>query len=323
MKINKFENKLKALIEKAYTGGLDGYQIDRLLITTGLTSWMKEQDIQADRVLLALGEGESTFTLECATAGYRIVENEAVKPDLPAVQPDSALLATDEPPALVVNAVAAIRTLVMEVGNSFTAMDDAMGLRFEAIDQLLDKMMIVTDADIPAYIRTIAMGSRRLESLETGRVLDNLAEQIEQGLHVGREDWHKALVEFIQEIGEHNVKVGWWSDANTDLRTCDYAPHVFASKMMLVVSEMSEAMEGHRKSKPTKTLMDDHLPDRPMVEVEFADALIRIFDLAANYRLPNGKTIDVPGAIRDKIAYNAIRPDHKVENRAKDGGKGI
>jgi hypothetical protein len=79
---------------------------------------------------------------------------------------------------------------------------------------------------------------------------------------------------------------------------------------MLIVSEVSEAMEGHRKN-----LMDDKLPHRPMVEVELADAVIRIFDLAG------AKGYDVAGAIVEKLAYNAQRADHKPENRLAEGGK--
>ncbi len=69
-------------------------------------------------------------------------------------------------------------------------------------------------------------------------------------------------------------------------------------------------MEGHRKS-----LKDDHLPHRDMAEVELADAVIRIFDLAGamNY--------DMGGAIAEKLAYNAQRADHKPEVRAAAGGK--
>ena len=79
---------------------------------------------------------------------------------------------------------------------------------------------------------------------------------------------------------------------------------------MLIVSEVSEAMEGDRKN-----LMDDKLPHRPMREVELADAVIRIFDLAGGYNL------DIAGAIAEKLAFNAQRPDHKIENRVKEGGK--
>ena len=83
-----------------------------------------------------------------------------------------------------------------------------------------------------------------------------------------------------------------------------------AQKLCLSHSEVSEAMEGHRKG-----LMDDKLPHRPMIEVELADAVIRIADLAGALGL------DLGGAIAEKMAFNAKRPDHKPENRAKEGGK--
>jgi hypothetical protein len=50
-------------------------------------------------------------------------------------------------------------------------------------------------------------------------------------------------------------------------------------------------------------------------EVELADAVIRIFDLAGAYNM------DLAGAIAEKLAYNQQRADHKPENRAKAGGK--
>lgn len=53
---------------------------------------------------------------------------------------------------------------------------------------------------------------------------------------------------------------------------------------MLVVSELAEGLEGVRKD-----LMDDHLPKRKMIEVEVADALIRILDLCGKY----GFNIDI------------------------------
>ena len=69
-------------------------------------------------------------------------------------------------------------------------------------------------------------------------------------------------------------------------------------------------MEGHRKS-----LMDDKLPHRPMLEVELADAVIRIFDMAG------GLGLDVAGALVEKLAFNAQRADHKIENRQGEHGK--
>jgi hypothetical protein len=80
--------------------------------------------------------------------------------------------------------------------------------------------------------------------------------------------------------------------------------------LCLIHSEISEAMEGYRKN-----LMDDHLPHRPMIEVELADAMIRIGDLA------EGLGLDLGGAVAEKLAFNARRADHKPEARRAAGGK--
>lgn len=102
---------------------------------------------------------------------------------------------------------------------------------------------------------------------------------------------------------------GWWVNPKTKVDTRDN-PMCFSQKLCLIHSEVSEAMEGDRKG-----LMDDKLPHREMREVELADAVIRIFDLAGAYGM------DLGGAIAEKMQYNANRADHKIENRIKDGGK--
>lgn len=119
-----------------------------------------------------------------------------------------------------------------------------------------------------------------------------------------------------------SLDAGWWRDVGTglDLSRLVRAPFgatetllarsLVAQKLCLVHSEISEAMEGHRKG-----LKDDKLPHRPMIEVELADAVIRIADLAGALKL------DLGGAIAEKMAYNAQRPDHKPEARAAAGGK--
>lgn len=102
------------------------------------------------------------------------------------------------------------------------------------------------------------------------------------------------------------VQGGWWNDINTGQRLDRNRGEL----LMLMVSELSEAFEGLRKNKA-----DDHLPQRASVEVELADCLIRLFDMAGAYGY------DLAGAMAEKIAYNAARADHKPENRAKPGGK--
>lgn len=113
-------------------------------------------------------------------------------------------------------------------------------------------------------------------------------------------------------------EAGWWTDLVTGKdMTCQYRvpmaekpPRNIGELLMLIVSEVAEAMEGARKG-----LMDDKLPSRPMLEVELADAVIRIFDTAG------GLGLDLPGAIRHKLAYNQRRDDHKPEARRAEGGK--
>lgn len=98
----------------------------------------------------------------------------------------------------------------------------------------------------------------------------------------------------------------WW----TNLETGEPKERNVGELLMLVVSEVAEAMEGHRRD-----LMDDHLPHRKMFEVEIADALIRIFDMAG------GLQLDIGGAVLEKLAYNQQRADHKRESRLASGGK--
>lgn len=104
----------------------------------------------------------------------------------------------------------------------------------------------------------------------------------------------------------HQANINWW----LDIRTKEPIQRNVGELLMLTVSELAESMEGHRKG-----LMDDKLPHRPMFEVELADAIIRIFDLAA------GMDLDLGGAFVEKMEYNAQRADHKHENRIKEGGK--
>jgi len=111
-------------------------------------------------------------------------------------------------------------------------------------------------------------------------------------------------------------EAGWWNSLATNepmwcsLPSGDHPHFNVAEKLCLIHSEISEAMEGHRKG-----LMDDKLPHRLMLEVELADAAIRIFDLAG------GLGLDLGGAIAEKMAFNATRQDHKPENRRAAGGK--
>lgn len=112
--------------------------------------------------------------------------------------------------------------------------------------------------------------------------------------------------ELVEVCFAASKKAGW----HTDVATGELLDRNKAEMLCLIHSEISEAMEGERKC-----LMDDKLPHRPMPEVELADAVIRICDYAGRWGY------DLGGAIVEKLAFNATRSDHKIENRLKDGGK--
>ena len=142
-------------------------------------------------------------------------------------------------------------------------------------------------------------------------------EDIYLSTQVGKSVIALMLTDLQNTIHQGNVDAGWWSDLKTGQDFAQEARDgsrlgkaLVAEKLCLVHSEVSEAMEGARKN-----LQDDKLPHRKMIEVELADAMIRIFDLAGALKL------DIGAAIQEKRAFNAIRPDHKKDNRLTENGK--
>ena len=110
---------------------------------------------------------------------------------------------------------------------------------------------------------------------------------------------------FCKEIYQVNKEKGFWDDRENlpqlgsltgeESETLDKAFN--AQMLALIHSEISEALEADRKD-----LMDDKLPHRKGLEVELADAAIRIFDMAG------GLNMDLGGAILEKLTYNKSRP---------------
>lgn len=138
---------------------------------------------------------------------------------------------------------------------------------------------------------------------------------------------------------------GWYRDPNTG----EPIERNFGEVVALMHSELSEALEAHRK-----TLMDDKLPHRPGIEVEFGDCFIRVGDTVVAHgadmpgafievarllqrfsltevrfallvfnMLAQSKAmgLDFPSATIDKNRFNQVRADHKLENRRQSGGK--
>lgn len=125
------------------------------------------------------------------------------------------------------------------------------------------------------------------------------------------------VIEGIDKLVEvahaNSSNAGWWNCPDTGedlLSNPSYAKYVLATKMMLMVSETSEAMEGIRKDLP-----DDKLPQYSMEGCELADIIIRVADYAGKRNIPLGQIIV------DKMSFNVVRPDHQMSNRRKPGGK--
>lgn len=99
---------------------------------------------------------------------------------------------------------------------------------------------------------------------------------------------------FIESVDKVSQKIhhlaksnGFWDNERND-----------GEIIALIHSELSEALEGIRHGCPP----DDKLNNRSSVEVELADAVIRIMDYCY------AKGFDLGGAILDKHAYNRTRP---------------
>lgn len=88
-----------------------------------------------------------------------------------------------------------------------------------------------------------------------------------------------------QVINTHMNEQGFWQSENV------------GEKFMLIVSEVSEAMEADRKN-----LDSDKIPAFTGVEEELADAIIRILDFSQQ----NG--LRLADAIIAKMQYNLTRP---------------
>lgn len=102
----------------------------------------------------------------------------------------------------------------------------------------------------------------------------------------------ETINEYAAKVYAQNVAVGWWDNPDRDI----------FQTLQLVNTEIAEATEGDRKD-----LMDDHLPHRKMVEVELADTLIRLFDLAGRYGWKFDSSVS---PLRGLVDAKSLAPRH-------------
>ena len=105
-----------------------------------------------------------------------------------------------------------------------------------------------------------------------------------------------AIVEGIEKLSkrafDNSLAHGFYDGTNFPL-----SPETSGSKIALMHSELSEALEGVRKPGP-----DKHCPEYTNEEIELADAIIRIGDYAKAKKLRLGE------AILAKMKFNEGRP---------------
>jgi NTP pyrophosphatase (non-canonical NTP hydrolase) len=95
------------------------------------------------------------------------------------------------------------------------------------------------------------------------------------------------LNELAEAVHAQAVKSGFYDD-----------PVEFGTRIALIHSELSEALEAHLDG----WALDGKLPAFSSVAIELADVIIRTLDLAAYCNIKIGD------AISAKIAYNKTRP---------------
>lgn len=189
------------------------------------------------------------------------------------------------------------------------------------------------------------------------RLLDALALDLEKGLHADANTDHAVSLRlFFQDVHGRNVKAGWWSDLDTGLPKKRSVGEMF----MLMVTELAEAYDAYERNNAADDKLPEYsglavelgdlgirwadfcgaLMEGSIVETSHADnpgdrMFREVMKIAETYeairKTPEAAgepetgdplpMADVAVAIVDKMAFNANRPDHKIENRQKDGGK--
>lgn len=118
-----------------------------------------------------------------------------------------------------------------------------------------------------------------------------------------------AILTAVRKMQKHSNRTatarGWHRDPHGNVETLD-----FPRQLLLMHGEISEAMEGDRRR-----IFDEKLPHRDAREVELADLMLRVMDVAEEMGF------DIGTAFIEKNRYNLSRADHNEADRGQPGVK--
>lgn len=169
---------------------------------------------------------------------------------------------------------------------------------FNATDEVLNKIADTLELEVfpkrigrPNLYKTIAGLAADVESVLMGLVHTSLVfnrfELIWEMKMERSEDFKESWDNLAKDVHSNAVNKGFWeSEINVGEKLC------------LIHEEISEALSAIRSGNP----QDEKVPSFKNFEVELADAIIRIMDLA------QGLGLDVGGAVIAKHEYNKGRP---------------
>lgn len=120
---------------------------------------------------------------------------------------------------------------------------------------------------------------------------------LREGAVADREGDKVTLTELVEQAHAHARSRGFWTP---EAGTQSHVDERFASKLALVHSEISEAIEAYRERGLAGWQGDGGKPEG--VPTELADAVIRIADLCG------ALGIDLEDAVTRKMAHNSTRP---------------
>lgn len=347
-----FDVAVEMLVERGYELGTDHSDMMRSLMQSTINVGLCHGWTEETRILIRRGvDGNLGFESVAPTTarGQEVV----ILPPETARERDSGVQTARSTPEDVEEAVEVLRDLADRLDQIH--LQNMAGELRDRVNTIEACHMRGTPP-LHAWLSAKARVAAKAGMTDTARVLDQIVTDMAQGLVDDLPvDPESALRQFYKDCHARNVKAGWWNDLATGTPKKRSVGELF----VLIVTELSEAYRAYLANDMDDKL--PHLPGLGVelgdVQIRLADfcgallegsiveasgvknpgdAMFReIADIADRYEairktdaargeVETGEAIpaqDVAAMTFEKLVFNATRPDHKIENRLKEGGK--